>query len=226
MTDDNAPLPPVLPGMHDTSIPPPPSPKKKRKGAWSPERKAVAKAKRLAASQVEAPASFTEALAPMIVAIKPDVDKMLRAKARELVLREKQDELEARRYEELLDEERALLEPQEEKVRFRLATPSENVMVDQGVKVLRIPTVNIVDPLGVQVGVRVNSRLFVTNRPHPYEEKRSLFAMIAHSCFCAMRVEAAVGNPNRDFNVVHRVDARAPGAPAMSVNTIGSVLRV
>ena len=209
----------------ETEIPNPPPEKKKRKAkrAWTPEQRAAAAARakaRIAKAPAAEPASFAATFAQDLT-LSAGVEAMLRGKAREAILEEKRAKLEALRYDELLEEERAKYEPQEELAKFMIVTPGVVPSVERDVTVMHIPTVNIIDPLGVQVGVRINNKLFVTDRI--YEEKRSLFAMIAHSCFCAMKIERAVGNPNRDYNVQTKIDIRQ-GTPV--VNRRSSILGV
>jgi hypothetical protein len=145
----------------------------------------------------------------------------LRSKAAGEIACEQRDRLKAAMYEDFLQEERAKFEPQEEIVRFIVVPPDAHVNAEPDVHVLRIPTVNIVDPLTMTSGVRVNNKIFRSGNMEPYEVKRSLFAMVAHSAQCAMRIESAVGNPNRDYNVMRTVDLRKP-----VVNTISSIVGV
>jgi hypothetical protein len=142
------------------------------------------------------------------ITIDAKTEERLRLKARKEIQDDLRGELEDKLYAEMLTEERAKFELQEELV---------SITVD-------VPGVNIIDPLSMETGVRINNKLY--KHGQTYEVPRSLAGMIAHSCFCATRNENAIGNPNRDYNIHKRVDARNPSAPAQAFNTRSSILGV
>lgn len=116
----------------------------------------------------------------------------LRTKAQKKVQAELKRDAEDRLYEEMLVEERAKFELQEELVEVTI----------------NVPAVNIIDPLSMETGITLNGKRYFHGRT--YEVPRSLAGMLMHSMFCANRNEEAIGNPNRDYNVRKRVDTRAP----------------
>ncbi len=120
--------------------------------------------------------------------------EQLRKKAREEIQNDLRKELEAKLYDEMLVEERAKFELQEELVEVTI----------------NVPAVNIIDPLSMETGVSINGKKYFHGRT--YEVPRSLAGMIMHSTYCANRNEEAIGNPNRDYNVRKRVDSRNPTA--------------
>jgi hypothetical protein len=128
----------------------------------------------------------------------------LRSKAQAKVQLELKREVEDKLYAEMVVEERAKFELQEELV---------SVYID-------VPAVNIIDPLSMETGVSINGKRYIHGQT--YEVPRSLAGMINHNMFCANRNEAAIGNPNRDYNVRKKVDARNPSAPPI-VNTRATV---
>jgi hypothetical protein len=133
----------------------------------------------------------------------------LRLKARKEIQDDLRGELEDKIYAQMRTEERAKFELQEELVSITVSVPS----------------VNIIDPLSGETGVRINNKIYKHGITY-HDIPRSLAGMIAHSCFCANRNENAIGNPNRDYNIHKRVDARNPSAPAQTLNTRSSILGV
>ena len=167
--------------------------------------------------QLNMDAHMTDEIKADITLSEVEIAK-LRSKAAGEVACEQRDRLKAAMYEEFLQEERAKFEPQEEIVRFIIVPPDAHVTTEPGVHVLRMPTVNIVDPMTMTAGIRINNKIYRSGNTEPYEVKRSLFGMIAHSAFCAMKIEGAVGNPNRDYNAQRPLaDLRKPAVNISSI---------
>src|SRR5476651_1034391 len=118
----------------------------------------------------------------------------IRGRAQAKVMLELKKDVEDKLYAEMIVEERAKFELQEELV---------PITID-------VPAVNIIDPLSMETGVSINGKKYIHGQT--YEVPRSLAGMINHNMFCANRNENAIGNPNRDYNVRKKVDARNPSA--------------